>query len=485
MFVMIIAVMLCGSAQECDAYAFTGKKWSGAQASFLVNTEFGPDGSLSAIQNAMATWTDVATASFVLTYAGATDSHAFSVNDGINIVDFGPLSDSRWGYSSWWYIGDAIIDSDVRLNQDKPWGTAPSFDVETVALHEFGHSLGLWHTSFADAVMHSSVDDQRRELHPDDLAGFTVLYPAPNSVPQLVAVDLNGDSRDDIVYLERVGSGSYTTDLSSWSSLSDNKFSSLVAVDSDADGSPDDLAGINLNQYVIYTNDLNVWQKSGANKLRSLVSYDGNVDGINESLAGINNNNYIVYANDMTAPDWLKSGSNKFAALISADLDGDGNNDDLAGINLNQYVVYATELTGSWSKSGLNKFSRIISADLRNLGTARDLVGINLNQYVVYATDIVGEWRKSGSNKFSSVVRADFDADGNEDDLAGLNLNQYVVFTSNITSSWTRIGTNKFSYLVSGDFDGDGANDDLAGVNMNDHVLYTTDLSEWIKIDKP
>ena len=60
---------------------------------------------------------------------------------------------------------------------------ASGFDVETVALHELGHILGLQHSDVAGSVMFPSVSSNftKRALTADDLGGIRQLYPA--SVP--------------------------------------------------------------------------------------------------------------------------------------------------------------------------------------------------------------------------------------------------------------------------------------------------------------
>ncbi len=57
---------------------------------------------------------------------------------------------------------------------------ANQFDVETVALHELGHILGLAHSSVAGSVMFPSVSSNfvKRTLTADDLSGVRSLYPA-------------------------------------------------------------------------------------------------------------------------------------------------------------------------------------------------------------------------------------------------------------------------------------------------------------------
>jgi hypothetical protein len=56
------------------------------------------------------------------------------------------------------------------------------YDIETVALHELGHCLGLQHTSVQGSVMFPTVTSnlEMRSLKPDDLAGIRSLYHGSN-----------------------------------------------------------------------------------------------------------------------------------------------------------------------------------------------------------------------------------------------------------------------------------------------------------------
>jgi hypothetical protein len=61
-------------------------------------------------------------------------------------------------------------------------GAAPSaFDVETVALHEIGHILGLAHSSVPGAVMLPTIGSNltKRALTQDDIRGVQILYRPP------------------------------------------------------------------------------------------------------------------------------------------------------------------------------------------------------------------------------------------------------------------------------------------------------------------
>jgi hypothetical protein len=56
-------------------------------------------------------------------------------------------------------------------------GAGSTFDIETVALHEIGHLLGLAHSSVAGSVMFPTYGGLHRSLTQDDLDGIRRLYP--------------------------------------------------------------------------------------------------------------------------------------------------------------------------------------------------------------------------------------------------------------------------------------------------------------------
>ena len=67
-------------------------------------------------------------------------------------------------------------------DQEHAWcigAVVDQFDVETIALHEIGHLLGLAHSSVGGAVMFPTVSANatNRVLAPDDLEGLRRLYP--------------------------------------------------------------------------------------------------------------------------------------------------------------------------------------------------------------------------------------------------------------------------------------------------------------------
>ena len=59
-------------------------------------------------------------------------------------------------------------------------GCSGGFYIEDIAAHEFGHALGLGHSTLAQATMYpstSSCNVQNRSLDADDIAGVRALYP--------------------------------------------------------------------------------------------------------------------------------------------------------------------------------------------------------------------------------------------------------------------------------------------------------------------
>ena len=60
-------------------------------------------------------------------------------------------------------------------------GCSGAFFIEDIATHEFGHALGLAHSTVASATMYpsiSSCSQQSRTLDADDIAGVLSLYPS-------------------------------------------------------------------------------------------------------------------------------------------------------------------------------------------------------------------------------------------------------------------------------------------------------------------
>lgn len=77
------------------------------------------------------------------------------------------------------------LDAEENWVIDGSFANAPysAMDLESVAVHEIGHLLGLGHSSVEAAIMYPTISSRIRkvELDPDDIAGVQELYGAnPN-----------------------------------------------------------------------------------------------------------------------------------------------------------------------------------------------------------------------------------------------------------------------------------------------------------------
>jgi hypothetical protein len=144
-------------------------------------------------------------------FAGFTGAAPFE-DDDRSVLGFENAPELERVLGATGFVLDAltgeIVESDIFFNSAFDWSTASGgeagrFDLQSVALHEIGHFVGLGHSALGEtellptggrrvlasgAVMFpisfgaGNVAD--RELQPDDVAGVSDLYPA-------------GDFRDD------------------------------------------------------------------------------------------------------------------------------------------------------------------------------------------------------------------------------------------------------------------------------------------------
>ena len=192
-----------GSLVQCDdPGGFT--HWNNANISWRLNTanQGGEAGVAAAVQNGMASWTSVGSANHVLTYAGT--STAGFVTDGINVLRWSTGEGCSGGCLALTALvlsaGQVITETDVTFNNSFNWNTNGSdYDVEAVAAHELGHTLGIHHTNLGGGVrkrptMYATYfGTQGRSLQNDDKGALQCAqshYPvAPQEVQQPAPVD--------------------------------------------------------------------------------------------------------------------------------------------------------------------------------------------------------------------------------------------------------------------------------------------------------
>jgi hypothetical protein len=182
-------------------------RWEEFPVRYFVTNEAG--GGVSAAQlrdavvKAFGTWEAVETADTSSQFAGLTSARP-NDDDGLTVIGFvnRPDQDRTLGATSFLIdtLSGEIVEAEIYLNSFFQWSAAPNgeanrFDVESIALHEVGHLLGLGHSALgetelrnggrrviaAESVMFpvafSAGTIVGRTLRPDDIAGISDSYP--------------------------------------------------------------------------------------------------------------------------------------------------------------------------------------------------------------------------------------------------------------------------------------------------------------------
>jgi hypothetical protein len=214
-WLLIVAIALTAGVRM-SAYSHFGTgigtvrvHWEDAERVRWLATDRGAPGvSSAAMQAAVArafdTWQDVPTAAVAFEFGGFTLANP-SDEDGLSVIGFEshPEQERVLGATSFLYDEETgeLIEADIFFNSAFDWSTGSGgdprrFDLESIAVHEIGHFIGLGHSALGEtelrpdgsrrvlgsgAVMfpialgNGSIADRR--LQPDDIAGVSDLYP--------------------------------------------------------------------------------------------------------------------------------------------------------------------------------------------------------------------------------------------------------------------------------------------------------------------
>jgi hypothetical protein len=157
-----------------------------------------------AVTRSFQSWQDVPTATFSGTFIGFTSASP-SDDDGITTIGFQSRPDLDRVLGATRILTNEltgeIVEADIFFNTAFDWSTASAgeagrFDLDSIALHEVGHLLGLGHSAIgetevqgggrrrviaAEAVMFpiafSAGNIEGRTLRADDIAGVSDIYP--------------------------------------------------------------------------------------------------------------------------------------------------------------------------------------------------------------------------------------------------------------------------------------------------------------------
>jgi hypothetical protein len=200
--------VLAGGASA--RFRIFGVRWPNASASWSYNgngatSSLGADAALAAVRVGANGWTSAGGTGWHFDYLGPT-SVATGCNgvptqvpaDGLNVVGWGHIAGGFLGYSCWWRSGSFVPGT--------PYFAATEFDIvfepayayaattlQALAMHEFGHALGLDHTEKALCPGAAMCDGDQALMYTtpqkDDIFGIQAIYgpSAPPSPPVIPA----------------------------------------------------------------------------------------------------------------------------------------------------------------------------------------------------------------------------------------------------------------------------------------------------------
>ncbi len=181
-----------GVLTDCvaTAYSWTGWKWNVAE-NHRVDT-WNPQGIsastvLNRFQVSADAWDNQVSANIIGTFTSGGSRNNIPVFDGYNQHGWKDLASTTIASTWTWSSGGVASESDAAYNTDFAWsssGQSGRMDLQNIATHELGHTVGMGHSSTASnnscLTMYPSGslgETQKRTLGDGDINGIKARYP--------------------------------------------------------------------------------------------------------------------------------------------------------------------------------------------------------------------------------------------------------------------------------------------------------------------
>ena len=179
----LMAKPRCGFP-DVGSFVLTGNKWDTTSLTYRINDrtpDLAPSVTNIAIAEAFKLWRDKCRLEFIEVTGPSDIEIRFATGEHGDGIPFdGPSGVLAHAF----FPGQGAISGDAHFDEGETWtNSGNGIDLVTVAAHEFGHSLGLAHSTTAGALMYPFYSGPHRFLSPDDIGGIQALYGVRVEVP--------------------------------------------------------------------------------------------------------------------------------------------------------------------------------------------------------------------------------------------------------------------------------------------------------------
>ena len=174
-------------SKTTTCYKLAGWKWS-LPVQYKLKDVASQPGLSVPVRSATIEWDD-ATSAWLFSTPVSTTTGTWGTYDNVNLVTYGDYStDGVIAVTLTWYsrLTKKAVESDIMFDTDFTWGDATKvtgvMDVENIATHEIGHTLGLsdlYTSSCTPVTMYGYSwygDIEKRDLAQPDITGIQKLY---------------------------------------------------------------------------------------------------------------------------------------------------------------------------------------------------------------------------------------------------------------------------------------------------------------------